>query len=84
MSLPALLTVQEACRELSVSRPTLIELRRTGRIAFVRIGARGVRIPAVSIQRFLAESIEADPDVALAAPQRRRVRSGNDDGPDRR
>jgi excisionase family DNA binding protein len=68
-----LLTIKEACTALGVSRPTLTELRRQGRITFVRVGSRGVRIPATAIADFVAANVERAPDVALAAPRRRGI-----------
>jgi excisionase family DNA binding protein len=51
-----LITINQACRELKVSRGTLAKLRREGRIPFVRVG-RGVRIPSVAIESLIAEAI---------------------------
>jgi excisionase family DNA binding protein len=53
-----LITINQACRELKVSRGTLAKLRREGRIPFVRVG-RGVRIPSVAIESLIAEAIAA-------------------------
>ncbi|MGP8160709.1 MAG: helix-turn-helix domain-containing protein [Candidatus Dormibacteria bacterium] len=70
-----LLTIAQACTALGVSRPTLAELRRQGRVPFVRIGSRGVRIPTDAVAEFIAANVEQEPRVALAPP-RRRARSG--------
>ena len=70
--LPPLLSQEEACRELRISRPTLTELRRTGRIPFIRVGSRGVRIPSNAVRSFIEDNVETAPDIALAAPRHMR------------
>ena len=66
-----LLTVRETCRELSVSRPTLAEMRRAGLIRTVRIGSRGVRVAASEIERFIASESGGDCD-NLGPPKKRK------------
>ena len=51
-------TVEEACQYLSISRPKLYGLERTGQITFVRIGGRGTRVPAADVYRLAG--IEVD------------------------
>lgn len=47
-------TNAEACLALSITRSTLYELIRCGRIRAVKIGSRGHRIPLSEIERFLS------------------------------
>jgi excisionase family DNA binding protein len=72
-----LLTVEETCRELHISRPTLNELRRTGRIQTVRIGSRGVRVPVAEVDRYIAAS-GGDSDNLAPAKKRSVARTDND------
>ncbi len=44
------ITVAEAARRAGVPRNTMYELAATGRIASVRVGSRGVRIPAHALE----------------------------------
>ena len=53
-SLPVLLTVNQACEALNVSRSRLHELRRAGSVRTVQIGPRGIRVPRSEIERIAA------------------------------
>jgi excisionase family DNA binding protein len=66
-----LLTVAETCRALRISRPTLAELRRSGRIQTVRVGSRGVRVPAAELDRYIAGAGRGDSDDLAPAKRRR-------------
>jgi len=54
-----LLTIKKACEELQIGRTRLYGLCRAGTIRTVKIGRRGVRIPASEIERFIREQIES-------------------------
>jgi excisionase family DNA binding protein len=66
-----LLTVAEACAELRVSRPTLSELRRSGRIQTVRVGSRGIRVPVTELDRYIAAAGAESDNLAPAKRTRR-------------
>jgi excisionase family DNA binding protein len=53
--LPALLTYAQACQQLGVSRATLYKLLRAGDIRNVSLAAQVRRIPAVELDRYVAE-----------------------------
>lgn len=53
--LRVLFTVKETCAALCISRTTLYGLVRNGSIETVRIGERGIRIPAAEVDRFVTE-----------------------------
>ncbi|MGI8657235.1 MAG: helix-turn-helix transcriptional regulator [Candidatus Limnocylindria bacterium] len=52
-----LLKIPEAAAELSIGRSHLYELIAGGHVKAVRIGERGVRIPASELDRFVAERL---------------------------
>jgi len=54
---PSLLTVNEACRLVAVGRTTLYRLISNGKIRTVRIGPRGVRVPASELEHFVQEQL---------------------------
>jgi len=47
-----LLSVEEACRELGISRTTLYELRKRRRIPYVRVGRR-VLFPRAELEEWI-------------------------------
>lgn len=47
-------TVDEAARRLKISRSTLFGLINKGDVRSVRLGPRGVRIPAAEIERLIS------------------------------
>lgn len=49
--------VPEAAAELAVGRTRLYELIASGELRTVRIGERGVRVPAEEIDRFITERL---------------------------
>lgn len=53
-----LLRIPEAAAELSIGRSRLYELIQAGELRAVKIGSRGVRIPDVELDRFVAERLE--------------------------
>jgi len=62
---PLLLTVNEACAMLRISRPTMYQLLNSGRVGSIQIG-RARRIPRSELER-LAASFEGhggSPDAA--------------------
>jgi excisionase family DNA binding protein len=60
-----LVTVNEACERLQVSRDTLYTLMRQGRLRYLQLGGMR-RIPVTELEAFIASELhEADgPDVA--------------------
>ena len=62
-----LMTVTEAARQLALSRATMSDMVRAGRIPSVRIGPRTVRIPADGLSRWIAERTVAPPAPAVPA-----------------
>jgi len=56
--LSALLTVNQACGQFQISRPTLYQLIHTGELRSVLIG-RARRIPATEIDRFIEARLTA-------------------------
>lgn len=52
-----LLKIPEAAAELAIGRSQLYELISAGEIRAVKIGSRGVRIPAAELDRFVAERL---------------------------
>ena len=50
------LTIAEAAKALSVSKPTINRLLNAGKLARVRVSRRLVRVTGESINRFLAEN----------------------------
>lgn len=57
----ALLTLDETCEALRISRVTLWRLIRSGDIAAFRIGSR-VKVPASGVEDYLARHRIAAPD----------------------
>jgi excisionase family DNA binding protein len=55
-----LLKIPQAASELSISRSQLYELIGEGALRSVKIGSRGVRIPASEIQRYIAERLTSN------------------------
>ena len=57
-----LLKIPEAAAELSIGRSRLYELLQAGEIKAVKIGSRGVRVPASELDRFVEGQLrEAKP-----------------------
>lgn len=52
-----LLKIADAAAELSIGRSRLYELIAAGELRTVKIGERGVRIPAEEIDRFVRERL---------------------------
>jgi excisionase family DNA binding protein len=46
------LTLREAAARLNVSRPYVSELCLRGELTFVRVGRRGVRVPAQALEEY--------------------------------
>ncbi len=67
-----LLTTNEACTSLGISRVTLWRLVRDGKLATIRFSRRGVRISSADIATFIEN---ARVEVGLS-PNGRRVNSG--------
>lgn len=61
--LPLSLTINEAAHELRVTRKTINELMRSGRLGAVRIGPRNgaVRIPRAELVRYITEAQAWEP-----------------------
>jgi excisionase family DNA binding protein len=57
----ALLTLDETCEALRISRVTLWRLIRTGHVVAFRVGSR-VRVPASGVEEYLARHRIAAPD----------------------
>ena len=55
--LPVLLSYRRACGELDISRTTLYELLRAGKLKSVLVGSKGRRIPSAEIDRFVSENL---------------------------
>lgn len=58
---PLLLTVDEAARLLRMSRSFVYNLVMSGEIASIKLG-RSRRVPAVELERFVSERLEAERD----------------------
>jgi len=57
-----LLKIPEAAAELSIGRSRLYELLQAGELRSVKIGTRGVRVPASELDRFVEGQLrEAKP-----------------------
>jgi excisionase family DNA binding protein len=56
-----LLRIPEAAAELSIGRSRLYELIAAGELRAVKIGERGVRVPASELERFVAERLAQTP-----------------------
>lgn len=50
---PLLLTEPEAARALGCSPKTIYNLRRSGALAYVRLGSSGIRYAITDLQRFI-------------------------------
>ena len=59
MSEPLLLTSGEVCRALSISIKTLQILRRTRKIAYLKLGHRSIRFQPEAIEAFLRKREKA-------------------------
>lgn len=59
-----LLRIPEAAAELSIGRSRLYELIAAGEVRAVKIGSRGVRVPASELDRFVADRLENEPPQA--------------------
>jgi len=55
-----LLRIPEAAAELSIGRSRLYELIAAGELRAVKIGSRGVRVPAAELDRFVADRLERE------------------------
>lgn len=62
--LTKLLTVKDTCEVLACGRTKVHELIRSGRLRAVKIGERGIRIPAAEIERFVREQLGDDAEGA--------------------
>jgi excisionase family DNA binding protein len=51
-----LLTIDEACERLSISRPTFYELVHAGKLRSIKIGAAR-RVPASALEEFVSEEL---------------------------
>lgn len=56
-----LLKIPEAAAELAIGRSQLYELIAAGEIKAVKIGSRGVRVPSVELDRFVAARLGEKP-----------------------
>jgi excisionase family DNA binding protein len=55
-----LLTVNEVCQRLHLSRPTVYGLLKSRQLRGIRVGKSGHRIPARSLEEYIEASLEAD------------------------
>lgn len=76
-----LIRLVEACGHLAVSRSTLYELIRAGRLRTVRVGKRGVRIPRVELERFVADGLgeAGSGEISDKADSTQKLRKGSAD-----
>jgi len=58
-----LLKLTEVAQRLNVSRPTASELCLRGELPFVRIGRRGVRVPAKAVEEYRRRRTHAPPSM---------------------
>jgi excisionase family DNA binding protein len=61
-----LLTIREVMARLNIKRDRAYDLVRSGALAHVRVGPRGIRVPETEVDRFIREHTHALP------PARRR------------
>ena len=62
-----LLRIPDAAAELAIGRSQLYELIASGEIRAVKIGTRGVRVPATELDRFVLDRLGIGPKVRKAA-----------------